>query len=1209
VATLVVGAIGATVGAFFGGPLGASIGWSLGSALGGALFPNRPAQVPHDLHLQGSSYGAFRKIIYGTVRISGNVTWETDLQEHDGGGKGKEPEQSTFTASFDVGLCETQVVSVLRFWAAGRLNYDINQPDGPDVPFVLYDGNATQLPDPTEEAAEGVGNVPAYRGVSRVVFTDWDMTQFGNSIPQLSFELATKGTLQDLRIVLQNDDTGKTFQGFSCIAEWDSPDSIPVVTNVNVGVTYSVANSNGEDYDPVDLSATGVHATTIIYPQWWNGIAFTNYFGMGNYKYADDSVVQLHFGVDVGEITASDENPTIISSATVTAVLDPVHSVYNAFDSTKFVYNAGVPAGLFCYNAAMTQDGTAVFVFTRPTAIASTDHWYKIVDGAVVDDGAIDAGIQALFTSVSGPYCQTGKPHGVAGDGTIMNSLSVENNGTFFWYMQGASQTVFLLEIDSGGTLVDSGASLSIPFSGASPNGGIEGCIRSLGTTGYAGVAKGHNLFLLSRVGDQELTYLSEVVADLCDRAGLDPSQYDVTQLSSIVVDGYVIEQQITIRQAIETLMPVYFFDAVESDGVIKFVVRGADPIVTFEEDDLAAHTDSDDLPALLSCVHTQDADLPSSISISYMNKEADYQINSQTWQRMTGGNGDVQTIQVPLVLTDQHAKQIVDAWGFNALWERDAYTWYSSRKYAKYEPTDVCIVMGKTIRITSKTEGATGVIKWEGVPSRAANYIQAGVAGTAFNPGQTLQPTVATQVVLLDIPMIEDSDNQNGFYAAMAPAGPGSWPGGSLWKSSDGGSNYERVATAVSPATIGAVTEVLGDFPGGNTFDESHAVTVTIGAGGGTLASETELAVLNGANTFLIGNEIVQAKNCVLTAPSTYLVSGFLRGRRGTEAEIPLHVAGETFIDLSTVSDVDAPFNDLGQTRLYKAVTLGQSLASGTPASFINYGAKLRPYSPAQLGGGSDTVGNVTINWNRRTRIGGAWADYTDVILGESTEGYVLQIWSEDFQEVARIVTGLTSPTFTYTAAMQVTDFGATQQTIFVSVGQVGAYTLGAQATATIAGIGGSNSAPLNPQIPHNNPPPITGAGCSGTVIADTLNWATPTYIFSPDGFGGADQTWLLSFTTGSITAGRGVLTAFAGSGDQLPMGGKLTAEPCGQPLPPSKERLPLSSLVQFAFYMTGNPNPGKYPTLLPSTTYYFSVTRPSVGAAMSAILLSPGN
>lgn len=1194
-ASLVIGVVGAAVGGFFGGPAGAAIGWSLGSAAGGLLFPNKPAQVPHDLHIQGSSYGAFRKIIYGTVRISGNVIWETDLQEHDGGGKGKTPQQQTFTASFDVGLCETPVVSVTRFWAAGRLNYDINQPDGPTIPFVLYDGNATQLPDPTEEATEGVGNVPAYRGVSRVVFSDWDMTQFGNSIPQLSFELQTKTFGGALAIVQSNYTETPVSTDFQVIFDW------PVTGDITIGQeTFSssftaASNTGSPQIYQDDFTYVGPDMSPTF--TWPVRVGNTLYYaGLGNYVHSDLSAHPLWFQYVYDYPCSADSLRQPIVTTFGTQVTSGGHPYVQ--DSTVFLHTAGVPDGEYVHAMALTSDSTKLFVFTSPTSgvtISPVTKWYRIEDGLVVANGTVSPPVILNCFGILGVN-NSGSP-------PVNSVANFENNGRWMWHYNNPSGAVKVYHIDDAGNFADSGlGSITIPA--FSP---VASSVKAIGT-GFCGFVRNTALVKLSRLGALQLTYLDEVVADRCDSAGLDPSQYDVTQLANIVVDGYVIESQITNRAAIETLMPVYFFDAVESDGVVKFVVRGSAPIVTFADDDLAAHMDGDNLPSILSCVHTQDADLPSAISISYMNKSADYQINTQTWQRMTGGGRDVQTVQVPLVLTDDHAKKIVDAWGFNTIWERDTYTWYSSRKYAKYEPTDVCIVQGITIRITSKNEGATGVIKWEGVPSRAANYVQAGASGAAFAPGQTLNPTVATQLVLLDIPMRQDSDNQNGLYAAMAGASIGSWTGGSLFKSSDGGSTYAAVATAVAPATIGTVTEALGNFPGGNTFDESHAVTVTISAaGGGTLASETDLAVLNGANRFLIGNEIVQAKNCVLTAPSTYVLSGFLRGRRGTEAEIPLHVAGETFIDLSTVVDVDAPFSDLGQERFYKAVTFGQSLASASPVSFVNYGAKLRPYSPSQLGGGCDASGNVTINWHRRTRLGWAWVDFTDVLLGESTEGYVLQIWDNHFQHVARIV-NLTSPTFVYTSAMQVTDFGSQQQTIFVSVGQVGSYLLGQQTTAEIPGAGGSNTSIVAPVTPYNNPPPTTGTGCTGTVVADTLNWATPTYIFSPDGFGGA-QTWLLSFTTGSVTAGRGKVMAFAGSGDQLVMGGKLTSEPCGQPLPPSTLRLPLSSLVQFSFYMTGNPNPGSIPTLLPSTTYYLCVTRPSVGAAMTAILYSPGN
>jgi hypothetical protein len=63
-------------------------------------------------------------------------------------------------------------------------------------------------------------------------------------------------------------------------------------------------------------------------------------------------------------------------------------------------------------------------------------------------------------------------------------------------------------------------------------------------------------------------------------------------------------------------------------------------------------------------------------------------------------------------------------------------------------------------------------------------------------------------------------------------------------------------------------------------------------------------------------------------------------------------------------------------------------------------------------------------LSWVRRTRVGGELIDGSgEVPLAEDAEEYELEILGPD-DEVRRTATGLTSPTFTYTAAMQAEDF-----------------------------------------------------------------------------------------------------------------------------------------------------------------------------------------
>jgi hypothetical protein len=113
--------------------------------------------------------------------------------------------------------------------------------------------------------------------------------------------------------------------------------------------------------------------------------------------------------------------------------------------------------------------------------------------------------------------------------------------------------------------------------------------------------------------------------------------------------------------------------------------------------------------------------------------------------------------------------------------------------------------------------------------------------------------------------------------------------------------------------------------------------------------------------------------------------------------------------------------------------------MRAGTIAQNFTYSAvALKPYSPAQIAGTRDGSGNLTLNWVRRTRIGGDWSSGVDVPLSEESEKYEIDIMSG--VTIKRTITGLTSPTASYTAAQQVTDFGSAQSSLTVNVYQLSA-------------------------------------------------------------------------------------------------------------------------------------------------------------------------
>jgi hypothetical protein len=273
-----------------------------------------------------------------------------------------------------------------------------------------------------------------------------------------------------------------------------------------------------------------------------------------------------------------------------------------------------------------------------------------------------------------------------------------------------------------------------------------------------------------------------------------------------------------------------------------------------------------------------------------------------------------------------------------------------------------------------------------------------------------------------VNINMLRDSDNDPGFYVAASGTNA-TWPGAVLFKSSDNGASYQQIATITSAATMGRVIGTLGNFAGGNIPDEINRITVRLERG--TLSSVSYASFLGGVQAAVIGDEIVLFRDAVLNGDGTYTVSGFLRGQRGSDYAMSQHGTAERFILLNATSIQRIPgvTADLHMPRLYKAVTVGGSLAKTTAQTFTNDGAGLKPYAVVHVGGGRNADGDVLINWTRRSRISGEWRSGVNVPIGEEAEAYEVEICDAGYTTVKRTITGLTSPTATYSAADQTAD------------------------------------------------------------------------------------------------------------------------------------------------------------------------------------------
>ena len=203
-AALLLSAAGAAAGNAVFGPTSAIAGRLAGALAGNAidqaLFGSRRERTldgPRlaDLEVMASIDGAPIPRVYGRARLAGQLIWATNLQEvvsaasESSGGKGMGGGSTVTTitttysyfANLAVGLCEGPIGAVLRVWADGK-PLDLS-----GIAMRIYTGDEAQTPDPLIVAKEGAA--PAYRGLAYVVFERLPLADFGNRIPQLSFEV------------------------------------------------------------------------------------------------------------------------------------------------------------------------------------------------------------------------------------------------------------------------------------------------------------------------------------------------------------------------------------------------------------------------------------------------------------------------------------------------------------------------------------------------------------------------------------------------------------------------------------------------------------------------------------------------------------------------------------------------------------------------------------------------------------------------------------------------------------------------------------------------------------------------------------------------------------------------------------------------------------------------------------------------------------
>jgi len=988
-------------------------------------------------------------------------------------------ETTTYDMDVWIGLSDCEIAAVIRVWdqrdgliwtcdseaTAGSIAASAATPHW--ARMTVYTGAADQLPDPTYEAAVGTANAVAHRGRGSVFLEGLNLGASGE-LRQLLFEVATKATpVMDAATWNANDKTrgvalsaadatvtfsfagamvrtvaksmtaGKFFQAFT-------------VTTVSASLVFGFV----KDIAPLTVATGNTYLGSAGLVQLQNGDLDSNHTGditvietgMAGWSNGDTGAIALDLVNGKGWLR---KNGTWLNSG------DPAAGTNPQWTGLSTTLHYGLMARGTAGALTLTSDTPpSGFIQLMVSAPADFVRFVRIKNVVKEEqDDSFSASEIRLLSGVTnitpaGAQCSYYAPNSYPAGGDIDPTLLLTDgilSSEASWATGSPTDNAdwvikFALAHDSG--ITPDGIKFARAKYGTrrvATDLDVEGSyddityftmaalvdIANVATQTYSTVyaldpgtppapAAGLQQYILH---DEDL---ADVQRDVFLRSGLTADQFDVTGLSAITrqVRGIPWSQVSAGRAITEILMGAYFYDLVLSGAKIVCVPRGGAALASIPFLDTGAHFgDEEAEPFALKT--TNNLEMPSAIAVTYINIDDDYQLDTQTSDPWSSAvQGTIEAVNLSLVLTPSEAKAIANTWMRDRLVARTSTTVALLGDYCALEATDPVTVTGPDglehrLRLVEKTDSFP-LQKFKAVLDDISVLSDSGTTSSDYTPSTSVSGAVDTLLELLDIPILRDADNDAGLYVTTKGDGT-PYPGSGIYSSPDD-VTYAAETTVNESGIFGTCTTTLGDWTGGNVFDEVNSVTVNVGAG--TLASSTRDAVLGSqsVNAMLLGAELLQFRTATLVSAGVYTLSGLLRGKRGTEWAMLDHVASERCVLLraSGLRRIARLSSDIGVSLYYKGVTLGRALSTATGEMFTDNAVGLKPFSPVDLRAAADSSGARTITWSRRTRMGTRFLGplSSSVPLGEDSERYDVEL----FDDVDALVstTTVTSPQVT---------------------------------------------------------------------------------------------------------------------------------------------------------------------------------------------------
>jgi hypothetical protein len=1008
-----------------------------------------------ELHVSTADYGTPMPRFWGIRRFECPIIWAEDLKEvhTTTKTKGGKFDNYKYYGTFAVVIADQEIDDVTRIWLDHRLCYDKTRSGPISLASILqwlsrpvklgqgramriYTGTETQTADPRMQAwcedRYGPDSCPAYRGVSYIVFEEIPLEDFGNRIPQITVEaVSVKSANYPSETKTTEQVTANSAFVFSPTGSWMAFDTdsggqlewwdVAARTNVGLSPSPNFAVSGAPNSSLASDGTAyqiGAQISGDVY------LAVTPPLGNPLLTLTDAASSFIEC-CRVLENSTGDRNAYgAYSTATAGYLLNESHVAHSQCARDFCVDSSGNFWGLFQptgtsadftlenFTGGTSHTITGLVSRASPSTayvchVDEYNHFLVVTDGKfyLIDDStfAIKSSGVALFS------------------GTLVLNNAEQNPYLVSVWRQGT--TGFFEQY----SLEDASQIQTISYSNWPGFTRAQWAYDPVNHAIWTGETSSSNIHIqyLERIASSGVQ-LGAIVDDVCGWCALDDK--DTTALTQ-VVQGYSVTQG-SGKDMIDPLLTIHDVDARPHDFQVQFVNRGSAPSGTILTEDFVREQ------TRYTVTIKQDTDLPKKVTFNFADKDHDQQVNTVIAQRPLDAVDSQREETIDLstyVATTDEAQRFADRY-FRRVWNsREQIDLSLTAQYLAKEPADVTTVSldGATRNVRfDKITLSGGALKCSVIRDETSfSALNTATTGPAMGgrDDEFITLPAMVQGFVIDGPLIADADND---VNPLLYTGAGAWAnvtflGAGIFRGDDG-SYDELFATVTTGATWGTANEELPNAIG-NVWDRGNSVNVTLQSGSLTSVTEADIDADPSLNLIAFGStangyEYLNFTTATLEGDGSYTLSGFKRGRRGTEWACSTHVVGDRWILASSLSNEELGTGDIGDSLSFKAQSIGRAIDAAVAIDIDPYsGATLKPYAPARVKwvyDGTDLQGTIF----RRTRVGGTWtATSWTVPLSENSEEYEVDVIVGG--SVVRTISVSGTNTFTYTAAMATAD------------------------------------------------------------------------------------------------------------------------------------------------------------------------------------------